>query len=249
MKHVFTVLAGLGLLFFFGCSSYDPFADLSLIDPMAVVRVSADTDITWYNESNDKFGGSLLGAVANAVVNDAKDEKVSTLLSRADLLVEQADKALLASLREVGTIGILDKEALLATGAYADVDDSRDLMDTAFVTAEGYKFFNNSSKTAEKLAGKLKGETGAKSQLHAHFAFEKIMDTGVEKTGSMGVSVELYVELINDEGDRIYSGYYWEQSNGTIPVVAGLYEPDEMIALFPPVIDRVCQDFAAEFIR
>ncbi len=247
MKRLFTVLFGLALLLSFGCSSYDPFADLSLIDPMAIVRVSADTEIDWNNESNDTLGGSLLGGVANKVINDAKDEKVSTILSRSDLLVDQAEEVLRTSLEEVGTIRIVDRDAVLGSNAYSAVEDTRSLMTTSVIPAAGYKFFSN--KGEESLASALEKETGAKSQIHAHFTFEKIMDTGISKNGAMGVSVELYIEMIDDEGKRIYSGYYWEQSRDTTPVVAGIYNPEDMMSLFTVPLEKVCREFAAEFVR
>ena len=244
---VFAAVLAVSLLFS-ACSSFDPFEDLSLLDPMGIVRVSSNTEIDWHaEEDGNTLGGSLLGAVANAVVSEAKDENVSNLLSRADLLVDQAEAALRVSLEEVGTVTIADKESVLTSGAYDNVDDTLKFEHTNTLRAEGYKYFSPNDEKA--LASRLRKEIGTKSLLYADFTFEKIMDSGVDKNGMMAVGVEMWIQMYNDEGDRIYAQGYRAQSDKTIPVVAGLYDPHDMMALFPPVIDEVCRDFASNFIR
>ncbi len=248
MKRLVIIAITLASLFFAGCSSYNPFEDLSLVSPLAVVRVSSNTEIDWYAEDDgNTLGGSLLGAVANAVVSEVKDEKVSSILSRADLLVDQAEATLRESLAEVGTIEVADKESVLTSDAYDKVEDVLDIMDTNILRAEGYKYFKINDE--RNLGPRLKKEIGSKSWITADFTFEKIMDSGVDKNGMMGVSVEMWIQWFNDEGERIYAQGYWEQSSKAIPVVAGIYKPEDMMALYPEVIDKVCRDFASEFIR
>lgn len=236
------------MLFISSCSSVDPFQDLSVISPLGVVKVSSNSELNWYGEKEEAQGGSsLLGAVANKVLKDSENEKVSTLLSRTDLLLEEAETILLSSLKEVGTVNLTDKEQILKSAAYDSIDDSITLTNPTVISANGYKLFSWSRE--QDFAEKLYNETGTKGMVYVNFLFEKKMVTGIVKNGTMGAMVTMVVEITDETGKRLLTRTYWSISEKNIPVIASLYDPNDLMALFPATIEEVCQDFASEFIQ
>ncbi len=232
------------LLTLIGCSSTGSIKDVESINPVGVVSVISNGEITWYGEETENPG--LLGKFLAKKINEAKDDDVSTLLSRADTLVNDADRYLMAALSKVDTISTVDKEVILGSKSYTNAEEDNMLVKTELILADGYKFVNYRDKD---LASDLNEEIGIRGDIYIQFDFKKIVMSGVAKNGKVGVFVGLSAIIVNQDGKTVLIKSFTGKSESTIPVVAGIYDPRELMDLFPSVIEEVCESFVATFYQ
>ncbi len=137
-----------------GCASVADPAVLADMSAVAVVSVVSNADIEWYGERSNT---GLLGNIANVASNQGQkaDAATAAVLSRADVLVDLADRALLSALGSTGRV--LGKDAVLATAAYQGAKEAES-KGLAVLKAAGYRFV--SVRDAE-LATTLASEAGA----------------------------------------------------------------------------------------
>jgi hypothetical protein len=58
---------------------------------------------------------------------------------------------------------------------------------------------------------------------------------------------EMQVFLVNSDGKSVLIKSFTTKIEGSIPVVAGIYDPRKLMDLFPSVIEEVCFQFVSEF--
>ncbi len=231
----------LAAILFSSCSSLSTIKDPAAVSPLAVITVYSNSEIGWYRE--EKSNSGLLDNFLSKTINKAKNETVSTLLSRADILVNDAEKSLLTAF-STAPVKLVEKESIVESSVYVSKSESQLENEGEFIKADGYKILTHNDAS---FAAQLSKETGANGLVYVNFTFSKLVLTGIEKNGTLGAGVRMNITITDKAGKMLFAKSFYEQSKKSTAVVAGVYNPQALLDLFPPVIDKVCQDFAAEF--
>jgi hypothetical protein len=211
---------------------------------IAVTSVSSNDEVTWYGEQP---ASGLLVAAANLAANSSKspEKNVAALLSRADVLVNEADAILIETLGASSASRVVPKDQVLATKAYGMAKE-RKAMGAAVLKPSAYKFVELKDAA---LAKGLKSEAGIDGSVLAYFQFNKMMKSGVAKNGVMGAMVMLNVQVVDAAGKMVFTKGYNMTSKEGIPVVAGVYDAEKLKAAFADATRAACQAFAADLSR
>ena len=226
-----------------GCASTGPVRQIADSSPLAILTVSANPEITWVNEESSS--GGLLKAAAGKLINDAKSDTASTLLSRTDLLVGRAEKLLRATIAGAG-FTVVDPAKIMQSGMYLSAKEDRMMAASGQVAPYGYRFISDRDTV---LVQKLAAENAFRAGLHVSFMFNKNMSSGVAKNGTAVAQVIMNVIMIDTAGKISLRKSYQASSEEKIPVIGGAYDPTKLMALFPGVIDDVCGKFVADFTK
>lgn len=234
MKRILVVLACLA---FASCASAPSSKGLAKFMPFAVVTVYSNAGIGWDTDKSETKG--LLNKAIGKVLADKDDDKLSTLLSRADTLVDVADGKILATLSASG-VALVPKEKLFPAAAYKAAEESKLKPEDIVLPAE-YRYLDMGSKAL----GDIAKETGANSVAFIMIKFDKAMANGAGKTGSMLAAVTITMQVQNPKNGRVvFTGTYFGQSKQNTPVAGGIYDPRELMKLFPEAIDEACAKLA-----
>lgn len=225
------------------CVSAPGLKDLSLVDPIGVVSVTSNGDIGWYGEEKEAPG--LFNNVIGKKLNAKKDDKTSAVLSRADNLVELLDQKLTTKLSEQTAVAYVEKDVVVNSNAYLAISEDKQ-MSVSLIKAANYKFLNAHDST---FASNLNADTGIKGQVHINVDFTKKMMSGLGKTGKLGVSLVMNVQIIDTEGKNIFTKSYFSMSKGTTKIVAGVYDPTKLTILYEEVIEEATINFVNSFIQ
>jgi hypothetical protein len=236
-------LLALSLLALSGCVSMSNPGVIRLMSKVALVSVTSNADVEWAGDDDNKSGGlgkGLLNIASNK--SKASDEKVAAVLSRADVLVDEAESALYKGLANAPSIQLISKHILFKAAAYSN---AREIIgaNMAMLKPEGYRFIASGAK---ELYSGLESELGAKGTLHAVFDFSKSMKTGLGRSGVMVARVNLMVSAIDAKGKTVFMKSYRAASDDTIPVVVGVYDPFKLNDLMKDAIKEVCASFIAD---
>lgn len=244
MKRFALALASILVLGLSGCASMSNPKSLAPLARLAVTSVSANAEVTWQGEQP---ASGLLVAAANMAANSSKetDAKAAALLSRADVLVVQADAILLEALAASRASRLVPKDQVLATTAYAKAKEKK-AVGTTLLKPSDYKFVDLKDSS---LAKGLKSEAKVDGTILAYFQFNKVMKAGVEKNGSMGAYVMLSVQVLDASGKMVFTKGYQVTGKDSIPVVAGIYDAEKLKAAFELATRAACQGFVADLSR
>lgn len=238
-----SIFVALVVLLLAGCASTAKFDDVAALSPMAVVSVSSNGDVAWYGEKKESSG--LLGGLLDKAVDKGGNEDLGALMSRSKALLDDAEQTLITSISNNGNVRLASKDDIFNTNAYKHAKNSNDLYAMAdMIQPEGYKFISTRDKD---FAAAINRDAGVKSNVFIDFTFNKDMFVGVAKNGKVGVRVSMNVRVINEEGKLIFQKFYFGQSEESIGIVAGVYDPIKLFELFPVAISDVCNQFADEF--
>lgn len=243
MKRFFGIMCAVtAALACVGCAtSKAAFAPAS-VSPIAVMAVSANSEITWYGEEGTK--GAAVGLL-NKAIKDNANADVQKLLSRTAPFIETADKALYEVLAKKTGLTFIDKKATLGSAAYTAAKENKLLAMGNFEKPEGYKYFANSDKAAAKA---VKAETGAASLMYVVYKIEKTVVNGVRKTGNMTACVSVSVVIADENGKVLLNktGYASNKDNKTLPVVAGVYDPRALAEMYPATITAALENLVSK---
>ena len=228
-----------------GCASVNSIKDPSLVDPMGIVSVYADQDITWYGEEpQEDQGFNLLGKLVDKAVEASGNEELSKLMARTDFLVDEAEAILYKKLETVDTVKLLSRDEVLSSKTYKAVKKDSMVELSNLITADDYKYIKTNDAAFSKA---MFNETGLKGNILANFKFQRLMKSGIAKNGEMGAAVTMSIIIVDEQGKMLFSKSYFGKSKESLGVIGGMYDIDQFIELFPGVVSELCDKFVAEF--
>jgi hypothetical protein len=235
-------VSALALFAFSGCVSLSNPGVIRLMSKVALVSVTSNSDVEWAGD--DEKSGGLGKGLLNIASNKSKgaDEKVAAVLSRADVLVDDAESVLYKGLSSAPSIQLVSKQALFKSVAYSTAREIAGASMT-MLKPEGYLFV---ASPVKELSAGLDSELGAKGSLFATFEFSKAMKTGIGKSGVMVARATLRVSAVDAKGKMVFSKFYSASSDDTIPVVVGVYDPFKLNDLMKDAVKEVCASFIAD---
>ncbi len=228
-----------------GCAS-TRLESLATVSPVGVVAVTANADILWYGEDASSDDNSMgLGTALVGLATAKKDAKISTVLSRTDNIVNQADATFLTLLGSSGLTVVADKNAVTGAPAYQNYRGGNSTMGpSSIVSALQYKMISPGDKS---FTVNLAKQAGLQGVLYLNWNFSKQVTNGLGKTGSLQAMADLQVIIKDAAGNTVHARSYYGRSNDTIAVVAGVYDPQALADLFPVAIELAIQAFLADF--
>lgn len=227
--EVLAVMAGAAVLLT-GCATTKAAFDPASVSPAAVMSVKANYEISWYGEE-PKTKGAAIGLV-NKLVKDKTDEKAQNVLARTAPLMNDAAAAVYEVLPAAG-IRLADRKAVLNSAAYESAADNKMYAAAAYEKPDGYKLLG--AKDTAAAVG-VKDATGAASFVYVTYEINKIIGSGVAKNGSMTACVTAMIVVADAEGKELASSHAYAEGKDKIAVVAGVYDPEKLAAMYPAVI-------------
>lgn len=91
---------------------------------------------------------------------------------------------------------------------------------------------------------------GIRGQLYATFTFERgIIGVNKFKTGLMNAYTSLNVFILDENGKKVFQKKYNAHSDKSIYVFSGIYDPHDLLELFPETIQAVSNSFAESLAK
>ena len=220
------------LFCFTACTSVkrDPI-DPQMYSPAAVVSICGNDEIYWYNEEQAEQG--LFGELFDLFVQSSGNEKSNEFFGYTRDLMYEAEYLTMKCLTEKG-FTLIPKEEVINNDSYLLQDEDVLLSMSDLTVADGYKLFSEYNNVSEVLNEKI----GAKSVIKVNFSFAKTMVNGIEKNGTMTAYVIATVSVYNANGNLIAEESGASQGEKRIPIVAGIYEPSELFAMYPYAMEK-----------
>ncbi|MDC7126338.1 MAG: hypothetical protein PQJ46_12275, partial [Spirochaetales bacterium] len=147
-------------------------------------------------------------------------------------------------LKTIDVVTFKEKDEVFSSETYKNVNSDSMMELSDLITADDYKFVKVKD---EDFSTKLYNEIGVKGSIFANFKFQKMMMGGVAKNGKMGAVVILNIIIVDQNGEIVFNKSYYGQSSETVGIVAGVYDIDQFVELFEPVIEGICDKFVSEF--
>jgi hypothetical protein len=225
--------------FLTGCASSGRAALLSERVPIALVSVVSNGDINWKGE--DPINPDLINP---AVRRTLRSDPELTILSRADELINTAERLFRETMATSPVISLADKEIALSSSAYQQAQVRRFHVNRRMVTPEGYLFIDSRDRN---FPAALARETGIQRSMFVEFNFSKSMATGFGKSGQCRADLEMTVIILCAQGRTLFRRTYDVWSRATIGVSGGVYTGADLLRLFEGVIIDACYDFLEHF--
>ncbi|WP_232616724.1 hypothetical protein [Treponema primitia] len=218
-----------------GCAGlrYQRETNLSSHLPMGVVTVLSNYNIYW----DDEDPGS-----SNRPTKNENPEK--TKVSRADVLITDAEAILMQSFADVGITAIVPKDQITGSQAYAKAKRNSLWNNKGFTLANGYDPINYRDKN---FALALAEETGVKAGVYIVFDFSKNMSFGIGKTGYFRAQLYMQVIVVDETGRILYKRNRVVTSDNRIRVSHRTFNEPELLDLFRSTIANACYLFIQEF--
>jgi hypothetical protein len=200
---------------------------------LGIVTVLSNYNIYW----DDEDPGS-----SNRPKKDETPEK--TRVSRADVLINDAEAILMQSFADTGITELIPKEKIIESQAYANAKRNRLWNNKGTVPAKGYEPVNYKDKN---FAAALAEETGVKAGIYIVFDFSKSMVTGIGKTGRFRAQMYMRVIVVDETGRILYKRDRFVASDDSIRVSLRAFNQEELMDLFRSTIANGCYLFIQEF--
>jgi hypothetical protein len=226
---VFGAMAG-AVLLLSGCATTKAAFNRTAASPAAVMSVMANYEVSWYGEAPQTKGPAI--GMVNKFVKAKTDENVQKILARTAPLMNDAADAVYEVLPAAG-IQLADKNAVLNSAAYKSADDNKMYAAAAFERPDGFKLLGTADTGT---AAGVKSTTGAASFVYVNYEINKTIYTGIEKNGTMTACVSATIIIADAAGKQLAVGHGYASGSDTIPVVAGIYDPIKLAAMYPAVI-------------
>ena len=221
--------------FGFSCASTSSI-DISKEFPMALVTVSSNTTIPWFesgkntDEDDDVNEDGLINSMLNKSIN-AKNPEINSNKER----IAMAEDKLITMLVNKGNFVLLDKDTVLNSQVYKSVPNG--LLDFMSATCipEGYKKISPDSRKVSRM---IMDKLGAKSLLYITFQFEK------EKAHSeVYARTTMSVRILNNRGKMVVRRDYIGLSSSSVHMYGNSYDKDSLVALFPESVEAAVNKF------
>jgi hypothetical protein len=218
-----------------GCAGlgYQRETNLSSHLPLGVVTLLSNYNIYW----DDEDPGS-----SNRPQKNETPER--TRVSRADMLIADAEAILQQCFADAGISAIVPKSVIIKSQAYKNAKRRMAWDNNRTVLAEGYEPVSYGDKN---FAAALAEETGVKAGLYFVFDFSKAMASGIGRSGTFRAQVYMQVVVVDATGKILYKRDRFVTSGDKIPVSYGYFNRDELIDLFRSAIANACYLFIQEF--
>ncbi|MDR2738728.1 MAG: hypothetical protein LBB68_02720 [Treponema sp.] len=236
MKKLITIVGMIIMAAFcMGCAGfrYQRETALSSHLPLGLVTVLSNYNIYW----DDEDPGS-----SNRPRKNETPEK--TRISRADVLINDAEAILMQSFADVGITALIPKEKIIESQAYANAKRNRSWNNKRTVLANGYEPINYKDKN---FAAALAEETGVKAGIYIVFDFSKSMTSGIGKTGHFLAQMYMKVIVVDESGRILYKKDRFVASDDSIRVSFRAFNQEELLDLFRSTIANACYLFIQEF--
>ncbi len=236
------VLCGFSLA---GCAS-TKYSLAESASPMAILGVAGNTHVPYYSEEvrEDEYGEED-GLLSNAI-NGFLGRNNPEIQTAADR-VAYAENAFRRIVPEATGIEVLPKETVLASPTYDDIGKNSILsyVDVK-IRGDGYKFMDDiGSKKARLIAA----ETGASSFVFLDFTFKKyIKGSGDNLNADLGAMGIMSVIVFDKTGKKVIHDDFTVISDKSVEMRWTKYDKDEMVELFPDVIDQLISRFVVKYL-
>lgn len=220
----------------FGCASTGSLKNIADVSPTAMLSVMSNNDITWHGEKQESHG--LLGNFLEKKVDEVTGENALDLLPLAETTLR-------AALKKSG-FEVLEAAAVINSDAYKKAKEDALAKNSGLIVPEGYRYIPMKNKD---IVSSLSAGTGVKSGIHVNFNFQKMMSTGVAKNGIAKACVSMNFFVVNPDGKTIFQKSYFASSQETFAIVASVYNPKSLMALFPDAITQVCEKLALDLSK
>jgi hypothetical protein len=218
-----------------GCAGlrYQRETDLGVHLPLGVVTVLSNPNIYWDDEDPQSSDRPRKGETPE-----------KTRISRADVLISDAEAILWQSFADAGITNVVSKDTIIESQAYKNAKRKLLWNNNRTVRAEGYEPVNYRDKN---FAAALAAETGVKAGVYFIFDFSKAMASGLGKTGTFRAQVYMRVVVVDAAGKILYNRDRFVASSSRIPVSYRSFNEKELLDIFRSAIANACYLFIQEF--
>jgi hypothetical protein len=226
---------GITAAFCVGCAGFKYQRETALSShlPLGIVTVLSNYNIYWDDEDP---------GASNRPRKGETPEK--TRVSRADVLIDDAEAILMQSFADVGITALVPKETIIESRAYANAKRYRPWNNKGMIPARGYQPVSYRDK---EFAAALAAETGVKAGVYIAFDFSKSMASGVGKTGTFRTQLNMKVIVVDDTGRILYKRDRFVASDDSIRVSFRAFNQEELLDLFRSTVASACYLFIQEF--
>ena len=228
-----------------GCAS-TKYSMTESASPVAILGVCGNTHVPYYSsEVRDDEYGEEDGLLSNAINSffGKNNPEIQTAADRVDY----AEDAFRRILPEVAGVEVVPKEVVMNSPTYANIGKNSLLsyIDVK-IRGEGYKFMDD---IGSKKARLISRETGAKSLVFLSFTFKKyIKDDGDNLNANLGAMGIMNVLMYNEHGKKVLEDEFTVISPESVEMRMTKYDKDEMVELFPSVIDQLINKFIVKYL-
>jgi hypothetical protein len=218
-----------------GCAGlrYQRETDLGAHLPLGVVTVLSNYNIYWDDEDPQSSDRPRAGETPE-----------KTRISRADVLISDAEAILQQSFIDAGITDVVSKDVIIKSQAYRDAKRKWLWNNDRTVLAEGYEPINYRDKD---FAAALAIETGVRAGIYFIFDFSKAMASGIGKNGTFRAQVYMQVVVVDAAGKTLYNRDRFVASSDRIPVSFRSFNEKELLDIFRSAIANACYLFIQEF--
>ena len=245
MKKIFLALLTLTSFVFAGCSSAK--VDFSAYSKAALICVRGNSTLPWYvpksaMDSDEKkkanTGDGLLTRALHAATNNT-DPEFNTGFERLDY----AEDAFRQIVCQNTHIEVLEKSEVVTSKKYKILGEGLFKSLNSSICATDYK---NLSEIGRADAEYLLKDVGADCGVILSFQFNKKIKTGNKKYGEFVPYGELLVTVVNSKGKEILHKKYSADGAKSIKVQGKGYDKEELVALYPELIDTLINLFVID---
>ena len=241
-KTGFVFLAVVLAFFWTGCQSSVKAALRTQKDPIALVSVVSNQDISWKQDPNFKHENLANTTNSPGLFQKKALQKDSdmTIATSADDLINTAEDIFRKNIEASGVIDLADKATVLNSGAYKNARINKFQASRDTLKPADYLFVDYKDKNFPPA---LASETGIQRSMFVEFNFTKAMATGVGKNGNFRANVDMTINILDAQGKVLYRTTFSLGSKDTMKVSNGVYSQSGLLDLFDSAITDVCYEF------
>jgi len=240
-KSISAIIAGLVFsVLMMSCASNN--ITLPEQSPMAIVSVSSNFSVP-YDEEREEDYQDLDGIITKGLSTMAgkNNPEVYAAKDRADLGGERFTYLM----QENAGVEFIPKETVIESETYSKILQGLLALSETKIRATDYKSVD---EFGAKKARLFMSEIGAKSLVFLDYTFNKVVADGTKLNGKLAAQVTLTVSIYNERGKLVLNDTFKAQSSDTVEIYKLGYDKDELVALFPDVIDQVINKFIVKYM-
>ena len=234
IQFTFLILFMIGAM---GCGSVKKIPQN--LSPMAVLSLSSNTSVNWYDDGFNKDENVKKGGVLSDQFNKLIDRNNPEHFTASERLT-LADDIFREKMLEIAGIQILDRKEFLNSRVYGE------LTANAFTYIEAREFLEGYTKIqtlGRKKARLIIKELGLKAMFRIEFKFEKKLVQGNLWNGRATAMAEMKVFFIDETGKESRPKTYSAVSPQKIEIAGKNYDQQALVDLFPELIENLILRF------
>lgn len=210
--------------------------------PVAILSICGNSQVPWLadnpNDPTEAESDGLLSTLTNKLI-DGQNPEIVTALDRIDY----ADDSARQILPEITGCEILDKDEMINSEAYEDLQASYFNLLNSVKTATGYKDLTTiGTKEAKMAMAKL----GVKSAVILNFQFQKKLVKGNKWNGELRGVVTMKAKVLKENGRELFNKTYTAETTEKIKISSHQYKKDKFVETLKEAIDNAIRQFATE---